>query len=343
MSAKRNSYKGKWLALKEKLSVGASDDTTINVETITATVEKSRVNLAKLEAVGVTLLSALSDSTETLNDFLQVREISFRPLDKPDVNGSVEDIVRSAVGLIYTLTDRFGLCATALEEHTGVYTDPQQLADLAIAAGNISKRSKALLSKKKPDTTNQPDPSNLAGVGIRGKIVKFEAMSPIAENEVPSYALSFPEGVQGTTTEPAQDQVATTSEPVHGGDVPNAPPTPTQARSRSRSPSQSRARKLAKRVMPRPSRRTPTPTQESSSSRSRDIPYRETLPTIEDINWVRLRKQLNHTDQLYTRGLSNRELYEVMVEERAARPINGHTRGKSLSRQLRRLVRSHDD
>lgn len=356
----RNSYKGKWLSLLAKLEKeGKMYSPIIDTSPMEVALEEARLNVAKLELAILSLYNAAVEATDMINEFTDVGELTFAKVESLEHN-TAEDTIRFTTGLVYTLMDRFGLAATAVDHKPQPAISPDSLVDLTSGIKKVKSMTKKLLSNRgdseKTLVTREPF------VGVKGKAVHFELMSPIAEqSEVPTYnarLLDFEtlrrdklvvkdkEGIViQESTKPSRSSSKATS-PTRGRLTAKETGVINVGASSSRSSTRSESRPTElKRNLGFINTRPAKIDHRKVGHHHQPVPvtmpkdgWRSSLPLLDDINWVSLRKALNHTDQLYVKDLDDLELHKIMTEEVIPKMRDNGLPKRGLATRLRSLI-----
>lgn len=328
---RRNNYKGKWLALQKKIKASDYNQIEINVKKITEELEVCRQRNAQLEAVSVTLASSMKSAIETLNEFKSVKMLSFIDIDQISHDMSLHDLIHKAAGLISVLEDRFGMCATVLDETHKPTIDADDLVDLTAGTRALSFQT-ARMTRTRNTEVKRHDPLNTGGIGIRGKVAKFEVLSPVKEDEVPEYTVTL-ENTEG------DESVRETSQSLERH-------SSTQVKESDKKPDKKASRTVGS-IIGKSRSKSSSNGSQTRGRTGKIVDYRASLPIMEDINWVTLRKQLNYTDQLYVRNIGNSDLYNLMVTPEHLgshgedKQVRDDSRTRSLASRLRQIVHQH--
>lgn len=333
MSGRRNSYKGKWLALKARAEIGKSIDEG-ELLGVRADLSGLKKELVELETTIMMISATANNLVSCLNNYSEIGPIKFIEIPELELNPSSEGALHSLQSLLISVEDRVGL----LSEATLDLLSTNETASCAPA--ELRKSSKELATettrlakawKKKERKGTAGDILKKTDVTVRGRALAFERLSPI--NEEDRFAL-----VPINTKEDTQLSVEGDSNVRKGKDK-ILPSTPSRGRElrtgppASRSPSRS---KLQKSVKPETSHRR------VEAGPSRPLPevirVLPDLPGLQDINWTVLRSQLNRTDQLMTKNLADEELYSIALEDTATRTCEQRRRDESLARRIRALI-----
>lgn len=184
----RNSYKQKYQKLRTKLTEQGKFHPNDDIGSGAIKDQLSRTNrlLSELEAATLSAISIQKQIAQDTNLYAEVGDLTFDVIDPFSHTETLPDMVRGLSGMICALMDRFAIVSEAYKEI--VYLprqDPEALADIVYQSTRQRKLSQILIPKNAAGTGIGIDPSNPGGIGVRGKKVRFELLSPI--DGIPEY------------------------------------------------------------------------------------------------------------------------------------------------------------
>lgn len=314
----KNNYKRKWQRLKSAInsSVAEVEDRGAYAERVIRETAGLEASTGLLSGINVVLHTELSDCIETMNMYAADGDVEFDAIRYTGCSSLIGS-VKTAISVLGVMKDRLAIMYEAsAEKNEALNIANAALERVGNSATNI-REAATLISKPGDPSEGIParDPNNMAGVKIAGKRVRFTPLTPTPEGN--NYGVEFLDPVSPPVTLSSPPSPATRgraqsvqprSETVgHTGAKPelrDKPVSPSPSPSRRRRPT---VRPGSSRVLTRPGNVINIPLSRPPEGWARS------LPGEDSINWRQMRKELEEEDRLAVRGLSDTELYHIMI------------------------------
>jgi len=348
---KRNNYKTKWLSARAHLNQTSLKAAEPRIADAARKLNNFEVSHAVIDSTTLLLEKEYTESIEMMSEYSQLTDINFDPISYSS-GGGIGNKIKVACGVMAIMRERLGIIYEAFIDLTQTANDSKAALDqLLKSVSSIESFTKELEIKPGPGTLTARDPSNIAGLMLKGKKVKFHNLTPIEGEQrlraelVDSTTPISPRSELGSNrpvsprvmptsqwppflTSPRHQTAATSSvsktivdQPVDDdteeeeGSISAVleSATPSEDPSPSRPARTIDVRPGNSRVLLRPEAVRPIPTARPSSG------WRSSLPGMSDIDWKSLRKAAGKEDRPFLRTLTDGELYDIIVEKKRVR------------------------
>lgn len=355
---KRNNYKAKWLAVQSQLNQSTLKVASERVTTASSKINNLDISRAVLESTTLLLEKEFIESIEMMTEYADMTEIKFDNI-KYSPGGSMGNKIKTACGVIAIMRERLGIIYEAFIDLSKTADESRAAMDMLVrSADGVESLARNLEITPGPGNISSRDPSNIAGLIIAGQKVKFHNLTPVAgeprlraeylplerdqplsprsalespRQRQPAAASHWPDfrSTAARTVEDSERDVESGSDNELGSNV-SAPSMETIQSERETTPTRTRPAPVMRpgnrRVLLRPSTVRPIPSTRPSSG------WRASLPGASDIDWKALRKLIKGDASPVARGLSDAELYDVIIGRKKVR------RSPDLGEYLRSIL-----